>query len=77
MLLTVCGSTGDLDSWSLKSNIVSHAERTTGRRVKIIQADFTKDDIYEDIEEELKGLEIGILGKQTAMLTGCCNTPVQ
>lgn len=31
--------------------------------MKIIQADFTKDDIYEDIKEELKGLEIGILGK--------------
>lgn len=54
---------GALDSWSLESNIVSNAERTTGRSVKIIQADFTKDDIYEDIKEELKGLEIGILGK--------------
>lgn len=50
-------------SWSLKNNIVSNAERTTGRSVKVIQADFTKDDIYEGIEEELKGLEIGILGK--------------
>lgn len=31
--------------------------------MKIIQVDFTKDDIYEYIKEELKGLEIGILGK--------------
>lgn len=31
--------------------------------MKIIQADFTKDDIYGYIEEKLKGLEIGILGK--------------
>lgn len=43
--------------------IVSNAEVTTGSSVKIIQVDFTKDDIYEYIKEELKGLEIGILGK--------------
>ena len=54
---------GASGSWSLKNNIVSNAERTTGRSVKVIQADFTKDDIYEGIKEELKGLEIGILGK--------------
>lgn len=47
--------------WSI--TIVSNAEVTTGSSVKIIQVDFTKDDIYEDIKEELKGLEIGILGK--------------
>ena len=28
--------------------------------MKIIQADFAKDDIYEYIKEKLKGLEIGI-----------------
>lgn len=38
-------------------------EQATGRNVKIIQADFTKDYIYENIEESLQGLEIGILGK--------------
>lgn len=43
--------------------IVSNAEWTTGSSVRIIQADFTKDDIYGYIEEKLKGLEIGILGK--------------
>ncbi|XP_016062126.1 PREDICTED: testosterone 17-beta-dehydrogenase 3 [Miniopterus natalensis] len=43
-------------------------ERTTGSSVKIIQADFTKDDIYEYIKEELKGLEIGILVNNVGML---------
>lgn len=46
-----------------KRIFVSNAEWTIGTSVKIIQADFTKDDIYEDIKEKLKGLEIGILGK--------------
>lgn len=39
-----------------------NTEKATGRNVKIIQADFTKNDIYDDIEERLKGLEIGVLG---------------
>uniref|UniRef100_A0A2K5MDJ8 17beta-estradiol 17-dehydrogenase n=1 Tax=Cercocebus atys TaxID=9531 RepID=A0A2K5MDJ8_CERAT len=43
-------------------------ERTTGRSVKIIQADFTKDDIYEHIKEKLTGLEIGILVNNVGML---------
>uniref|UniRef100_A0A9L0JXX0 17beta-estradiol 17-dehydrogenase n=1 Tax=Equus asinus TaxID=9793 RepID=A0A9L0JXX0_EQUAS len=43
-------------------------ERTTGSSVKIIQTDFTKDDIYEDIKEKLKGLEIGILVNNVGML---------
>ncbi|XP_077886672.1 17-beta-hydroxysteroid dehydrogenase type 3 [Ictidomys tridecemlineatus] len=43
-------------------------ERTTGSRVRVIQADFTKDDIYESIKEELKGLEVGILVNNVGML---------
>ncbi|KAF5912637.1 hypothetical protein HPG69_007625 [Diceros bicornis minor] len=43
-------------------------ERTTGRSVKIIQADFTKDNIYEHIKEKLKDLEIGILVNNVGML---------
>ncbi|EHH24300.1 Testosterone 17-beta-dehydrogenase 3 [Macaca mulatta] len=43
-------------------------EQTTGRSVKIIQADFTKDDIYEHIKEKLTGLEIGILVNNVGML---------
>lgn len=38
-------------------------EQATGRHVKLIQADFTQNKIYERIEESLNGLEIGILGK--------------
>uniref|UniRef100_A0A8D2B0H0 17beta-estradiol 17-dehydrogenase n=1 Tax=Sciurus vulgaris TaxID=55149 RepID=A0A8D2B0H0_SCIVU len=43
-------------------------EQTTGSRVKVIQADFTRDDIYESIREELQGLEIGILVNNVGML---------
>ncbi|XP_069819579.1 17-beta-hydroxysteroid dehydrogenase type 3 [Dendropsophus ebraccatus] len=43
-------------------------ELTTGRNVKIIQADFTKNKIYEHIEENLKGLEIGVLVNNVGML---------
>lgn len=43
--------------------VVSNAECATGSSVKIIQADFTKDNIYDYIREKLKGLDIGILGK--------------
>uniref|UniRef100_A0A2I2ZLE3 17beta-estradiol 17-dehydrogenase n=1 Tax=Gorilla gorilla gorilla TaxID=9595 RepID=A0A2I2ZLE3_GORGO len=48
--------------------IATEIERTTGRSVKIIQADFTKDDIYEPIKEKLAGLEIGILVNNVGML---------
>ncbi|XP_040276237.1 testosterone 17-beta-dehydrogenase 3 isoform X1 [Bufo bufo] len=50
-------------------------EQTTGRNVKIIQADFTKNKIYEHIQENLKGLEIGILVNNVGMLHSpdpCC-----
>ncbi|XP_044513492.1 testosterone 17-beta-dehydrogenase 3 [Gracilinanus agilis] len=43
-------------------------EKTTGSQVKVIQADFTKDDIYENIKENLQGLEIGILVNNVGML---------
>ncbi|XP_005384745.1 PREDICTED: testosterone 17-beta-dehydrogenase 3 isoform X1 [Chinchilla lanigera] len=48
--------------------IATEIEWTTGTSVKIIQADFTKDDIYEYIKENLKGLEIGILVNNVGML---------
>ncbi|KAM5192712.1 17-beta-hydroxysteroid dehydrogenase type 3 [Mantella aurantiaca] len=47
----------------------------TGRHVKLIQADFTQNTIYEHIEERLKGLEIGILVNNVGMLHNpdpCC-----
>uniref|UniRef100_A0A8I4A5K2 17beta-estradiol 17-dehydrogenase n=1 Tax=Callithrix jacchus TaxID=9483 RepID=A0A8I4A5K2_CALJA len=48
--------------------IGAEIEQTTGSSVKIIQADFTKDDIYEDIKEKLTGLEIGVLVNNVGML---------
>uniref|UniRef100_A0A8C4VKM2 Hydroxysteroid 17-beta dehydrogenase 3 n=1 Tax=Gopherus evgoodei TaxID=1825980 RepID=A0A8C4VKM2_9SAUR len=48
--------------------VATEIEQTTGRNVKIIQADFTKDYIYENIEECLQGLEIGILVNNVGML---------
>ncbi|KAE8633258.1 hypothetical protein XENTR_v10001830 [Xenopus tropicalis] len=44
------------------------SQQSTGKNVKIIQADFTKDNIYEHIEEGLKGLKIGILINNVGML---------
>lgn len=57
------GQEGWLYSGLLEILVVSHTEGTIGSRVKIVQADFTKEDIYDHIKEKLKGLEIGILGK--------------
>ncbi|XP_050617776.1 17-beta-hydroxysteroid dehydrogenase type 3 isoform X2 [Macaca thibetana thibetana] len=67
--LAVNGTVGS-DHWSKRWNWegVLIRERTTGRSVKIIQADFTKDDIYEHIKEKLTGLEIGILVNNVGML---------
>ncbi|KAM5261293.1 17-beta-hydroxysteroid dehydrogenase type 3 isoform 2-T2 [Hipposideros larvatus] len=48
--------------------IAVEIECTIGSSVKIIQADFTKDDIYEHIKEKLNGLEIGILVNNVGML---------
>ncbi|KAL0979126.1 hypothetical protein UPYG_G00181070 [Umbra pygmaea] len=36
-------------------------EESTGQKVKVIVANFTEDDIYDQIEEKLKGLNIGVL----------------
>lgn len=35
---------------------------TTGKNVKVLVADLTKDDVFEEIEKELKDLNIGVLG---------------
>ncbi|KAM7166204.1 17-beta-hydroxysteroid dehydrogenase type 3 [Macrochelys suwanniensis] len=48
--------------------VATEIEQVTGRNVKIIQADFTKDYIYENIEESLQGLEIGVLVNNVGML---------
>ncbi|XP_026117540.1 testosterone 17-beta-dehydrogenase 3-like isoform X1 [Carassius auratus] len=43
-------------------------ELTTGQEVKVIAADFTKDDIYGHINENIKGLDIGILVNNVGIL---------
>ncbi|EOB00865.1 Testosterone 17-beta-dehydrogenase 3 [Anas platyrhynchos] len=51
-------------------------EQATGQKVKVIQADFTKNSVYENIEKGLQGLEIGVLVSQrcdgtSAAATAC------
>ncbi|XP_066474041.1 17-beta-hydroxysteroid dehydrogenase type 3 [Tiliqua scincoides] len=48
--------------------VASEIEQTTERKVKIIQADFTKRDILDHIEKHLQGLEIGILVNNVGIL---------
>jgi len=38
-------------------------EQATGQKVKVIQADFTENSVYENIEKSLQGLDIGVLGE--------------
>ncbi|XP_037535983.1 testosterone 17-beta-dehydrogenase 3 [Nematolebias whitei] len=40
----------------------------TGQRVKVIVADFSQDDIYGEIEKQLKGLSIGVLVNNIGVL---------
>lgn len=35
---------------------------TTGKKVKVIVTDFTKEDVFSEIVEQLKDLNIGVLG---------------
>ncbi|XP_072269845.1 17-beta-hydroxysteroid dehydrogenase type 3 [Pyxicephalus adspersus] len=56
-------------------HIAKEIEQNTGINIKLIQADFTQNKIYEHIEESLKGLEIGILVNNVGMLHNpdpCC-----
>ncbi|XP_078069995.1 17-beta-hydroxysteroid dehydrogenase type 3 [Mustelus asterias] len=48
--------------------VADEIEQATGRKVKAVQVNFTKRDIYEHIEENLKGLEIGVLVNNVGML---------
>ncbi|XP_054253570.1 17-beta-hydroxysteroid dehydrogenase type 3 [Indicator indicator] len=48
--------------------VASEVEQTTGQKVKIIQADFTKNSVYENIEKGLQGLDIGVLVNNVGML---------
>ncbi|XP_030323215.1 testosterone 17-beta-dehydrogenase 3 [Calypte anna] len=48
--------------------VASEVEQTTGQKVKVIQADFTKNSIYENIKKSLQGLDIGVLVNNVGML---------
>ncbi|NXN97893.1 DHB3 dehydrogenase, partial [Rhinopomastus cyanomelas] len=43
-------------------------EQATGQKVKVIQADFTKNSVYNNIERSLQGLDIGVLVNNVGML---------
>lgn len=34
-----------------------------GQKVKVIQTDFAKNSVYENIEKDLRDLDIGVLGQ--------------
>ncbi|XP_063305524.1 very-long-chain 3-oxoacyl-CoA reductase-B-like [Pelobates fuscus] len=49
-------------------NVASEIEQEFGRKTKIIQADFTRgSEMYQSIEDGLKGMEIGILVNNVGM----------
>ncbi|KAM6226361.1 nucleotide sugar transporter SLC35D2 isoform 6-T6 [Spheniscus humboldti] len=48
--------------------VASEVEQATGQKVKVIQADFTKNSVYENIEKSLQGLDIGVLVNNVGML---------
>uniref|UniRef100_A0A672V9V4 Hydroxysteroid 17-beta dehydrogenase 3 n=1 Tax=Strigops habroptila TaxID=2489341 RepID=A0A672V9V4_STRHB len=48
--------------------VASEVEQTTGQKVKVIEADFTKNSVYKNIEENLQGLDIGVLVNNVGML---------
>ncbi|XP_069737212.1 17-beta-hydroxysteroid dehydrogenase type 3 [Phaenicophaeus curvirostris] len=46
----------------------SEVEQVTGQEVKVIQADFTRNSVYENIEKNLQVLNIGVLVNSVGML---------
>ncbi|XP_078253105.1 17-beta-hydroxysteroid dehydrogenase type 3 [Rhinoraja longicauda] len=55
-------------SYEKLQKVADEIEQVTGRNVKIIQANFCNTDIYQHIEENLKGLEVGILINNVGIL---------
>ncbi|XP_069745207.1 17-beta-hydroxysteroid dehydrogenase type 3 [Narcine bancroftii] len=49
--------------------VANEIEQNSERNVKIIQADFSSTDIYQHIEENLRGLEIGILVNNVGIIS--------
>ncbi|XP_061673619.1 17-beta-hydroxysteroid dehydrogenase type 3 [Syngnathoides biaculeatus] len=48
--------------------VAQEISESTGRMVKVIVADFIQDNIFSDIEEQLKYLDIGVLVNNVGML---------
>ncbi|XP_057689049.1 17-beta-hydroxysteroid dehydrogenase type 3 isoform X2 [Corythoichthys intestinalis] len=48
--------------------VAREISETTHRMVKVVVADFTKDNIFTDIEEQLKYLDIGVLVNNVGMV---------
>ncbi|XP_046791795.1 testosterone 17-beta-dehydrogenase 3 [Gallus gallus] len=48
--------------------VANEIEQATGQKVKVIQADFTRNSVYKNIEKDLEGLEIGVLVNNVGML---------
>ncbi|XP_031464046.1 testosterone 17-beta-dehydrogenase 3 isoform X2 [Phasianus colchicus] len=48
--------------------VASEIEQATAQKVKVIQADFTNNSVYKNIEKDLEGLEIGVLVNNVGML---------
>ncbi|KAK7934275.1 hypothetical protein WMY93_005171 [Mugilogobius chulae] len=49
-------------------NVAKEIGDTTGREVKVLVADFTKDDAFENIEDELKKINVGVLVNNVGIL---------
>ena len=47
---------------ALRAHFPFFSGDTTGRNVKVIVADFVKEDVFGQIEDQLRELNIGILG---------------
>lgn len=52
-------------------NVAAEINTKHGVETKIIDVDFTRDDIYERIQKELQNLDIGILVNNVGMSYGC------
>ncbi|XP_054630707.1 17-beta-hydroxysteroid dehydrogenase type 3 isoform X3 [Dunckerocampus dactyliophorus] len=49
-------------------HVAKEIGNTTGRKVKVLVTDFTMDNVFSDIEEQLKDLNIGVLVNNVGML---------
>ncbi|XP_076021243.1 17-beta-hydroxysteroid dehydrogenase type 3 [Genypterus blacodes] len=49
-------------------HVAEEIGNATGQRVKVIVVDFTEENIFSHIEEELRGLNVGVLVNNVAML---------